>query len=225
MVSSLPLTVLNQRVTEGWMDQSGKVLGAEFQHLQKRPKKTTAVLGKETMGEVWKDMKRTTLPPWISPAPAQIGTSKTGKLSADQWRTTATVHFVVTLVRLWGSDDPTSRQYKMLTNFMDLVTATKLATMRSMSSSRISVFKEHMKRYLDGMLVLYTDVGVSPGQHMSLHFEELLSRFGPTHGWRGWVFERMNYKLQQVPTNKKFGKLSKPGCKSDFTYLPEIFTR
>ncbi|KIK31552.1 hypothetical protein CY34DRAFT_103141, partial [Suillus luteus UH-Slu-Lm8-n1] len=37
------------------------------------------------------------------------------------------------------------------------------------------------------------------------HFGELLQRFGPTHAWRCWIFERINYTLQQIPTNKKFG--------------------
>lgn len=158
------------------------------------------------MGEVWKDMGKTLLPPWISPAPAQIGTSKTGKLSADQWRTTATVHLVVTLVRLWGVEPLDSRRYKMLTNFMDLVTATKLATMRTVSKTRIDLYNLHIRRYMKHYLELYEGVGLTPGQHMSLHFGEVLENFGPTHGWRAWVFERMNYKLQQVPTNKKFGQ-------------------
>ena len=152
-------------------------------------------------------MGRTLLPPWIAPAPAQIGTSKTGKLSADQWRTTATVHLVTTLVRLWGANQSNSRRYRMLTNFMDLVTATKLATMRTMSTSRIDLYNLHMRRYLKNYLELYQDVGLTPNQHLSLHFGEVLHNFGPTHGWRSWVFERMNYKLQEVSTNKKFGEL------------------
>lgn len=159
------------------------------------------------MQEVWRDMERTDLPSWVSPAPARIGTTKAGKLSADQWRSAGTIHLVVTLTRLWGSEPVGSRRYRMLANFMDLVAATKLATMRTMTTSRIDLFIFHMKRYLDEYLELYESAVMYPGQHMSLHFQELLTRFGPTHGWRCWAFERMNYKLQRVPTNKKFGKL------------------
>jgi hypothetical protein len=46
----------------------------------------------------------------------------------------------------------------MLKNFMDLVTATKLATMRTMYTSRIDDFNFYMKRYLDNVLILYPAV-------------------------------------------------------------------
>jgi hypothetical protein len=152
-------------------------------------------------------MQRTQLPYWISPAPAKVGSSQTGKLSADQWRTTATIHLAITMVRLWGPLPAEDHRHKMLENFMDLVTATKLATMRTMYTSRINEFNLHMKRYLDNVLILYPAVKLTPNQHLSLHHGyDILPIWGPSHGYRGWITERMNYKLQKIPTNKKFGE-------------------
>lgn len=165
-------------------------------------------------------MSRTRLPYWVSSAPPYVGSTRAGKLSADQWRSFCTIHLVVSLVRLWGASDPQSRHHKMLTNFMDLVTAVRLATMRSMTPDRIVQYQFHMTRYLTELLELYPDVGLSPNQHSSLHYPELLERFGPTHAWRCWAIERMNFKLQEIPTNMKFGAYS---CSLKYTVALQFF--
>jgi len=93
----------------------------------------------------------------------------------------------------------------MLDNYMDLVTAVKVASMRTMTPARIASYNLHMDRYLKNVLELYPQINLTPNHHLSAHFGELLQRFGPTHAWRCWIFERINYMLQQIPTNKKFG--------------------
>ncbi len=100
----------------------------------------------------------------LPPAPAQVGTSRTGKLSADQWRSFCTIHLVVTLTRLWGSQNTESRQRQMLHNFMDLVTATKLALMRTMSADRAKLYHETFLAYLRGLQSLYPHISLTPKQ-------------------------------------------------------------
>jgi hypothetical protein len=163
------------------------------------------VLGAGVLAEVQRDMARTRLPYWVSPAPREAGSTRVGKLSADQWRSFCTIHLVVTLCRIWGPSDPESRFHKMLRNYMDLVTAVKVASMRTMTPARIASYNLHMDRYLKNILELYQHINLTPNHHLSGHFGELLQRFGPTHAWRCWIFERINYTLQQIPTNKKFG--------------------
>jgi hypothetical protein len=168
-------------------------------------KNESAVLGAGVLAEVQHDMARTQLPYWVSPAPREAGSTRVGKLSADQWRSFCSIHLVVTLIRIWGPSGLESRFYKMLQNYMDLVTAVKIASMRTMTPTRIASYNHYMDRYLKDVLELYPQVNLSPYHHLSCHFGELLQRFGPTHAWRCWIFERINYKLQQIPTNKKFG--------------------
>lgn len=164
---------------------------------------STAVLGKGVLPEVWRDKGRTVLPSWISPIPAGAGSARTGKLTADQWRTLCTVHLVVTLIRLWGDRDPDDRRHEMLSNFMHLVTSTVLLFKRSMTTERIRLYENSMKEYLDGHLRLYPHLNLTPKHHLSLHLPKFLERFGPVHGWTTWGFERLNFKFQRTETNGK----------------------
>lgn len=146
------------------------------------------------------------LPTWVTPAPANVGAAKAGKLSADQWRATCTIHLVVTLTRLWGVKDKNSRHYKMLSNFLDLVSAVKIANRRSLTPNMRSDYTFYMRRYLENLLILYPSVPLSPNQHISLHYEENMERFGPSYASRCFGIERQNFVLQRIPKNMKHGE-------------------
>lgn len=188
-------------------DENGKALKPNSSRVAAARAKTkkTRVLGKETLHALWSDMGKTVLPSWVTRGPKEVGTARCGKLSADQWRSTCSIHLVVTLIRLWGDEPRDSRFFLMLTNFMDLVSATKLATARSLSESKITQYELHMKRYLSDMLSLFPHKFVSPNQHLSLHLGKFLRAFGPTHAWGTWAAERMNHVLQGINTNMRFG--------------------
>lgn len=150
-------------------------------------------------------MTKTILPSWCCPAPTRIGDGEHRKISAGGWRTFCTIHLVITLGRLWGYEPPESRKHKLLSNFCDLVQAIKIATMRSITSARAQEFQDYMITYLRGLDELFPTYQLVPSHHIVLHMKELLCRFGPTHAWRCWVFERYNHTLQKIPTNGKFG--------------------
>lgn len=169
-------------------------------------KKGSAVLGREMLKEVRKDMMLIKTPSWLSLAPSHPGEAKWGKFSADQWRTFCSVNLPITLIRMWGSMQEGSKEHRMLVNFMHLVTAVNFGTMRRVSSQIIECYEYHMHEYLTTLLDLYPGTEITPYQHLSLHHGPILRAFGPTHGWRCFPFERCNGRLQQIPTNKKFGK-------------------
>lgn len=145
------------------------------------------------------------MPSWIAPAPRLVGTKECGKLSADQWRTTCTIHMVISLVRLWGSSPKTDRFHQLLKNYMNLVLATKLASMRVVTEDRIRLFETVWINYLKGLQTLFPQIDLAPYQHLTMHFGDYLRRFGPVHAWSCWAFERGNYLLQQIKTNMRFG--------------------
>jgi hypothetical protein len=149
-----------------------------------------------------------TLPSWISPVQTQIGSSRAGKLTADQWRTFCTINLVVALVRLWGAYPDDSRYYLMLMNFMDLVIATNLVHMRTMNPRRIELYQKFMLSYLKGLLDLYPHIDLAPKQHLSLHIPKFLRGFGPVHSWRTFAFERLNLRFQNILTNSRIGNSS-----------------
>ncbi|KZT33096.1 hypothetical protein SISSUDRAFT_1027949 [Sistotremastrum suecicum HHB10207 ss-3] len=165
----------------------------------------TGILGRDVLAAVWHDIDKTSLPSWITRAPARVGSSKVGKLSADQWRITCTIHLPITLIRLWGSLNPDDRQHQLLENFLDLVQVTKLCYSRKTSRATGKQITRLLHRYLVKMRELFPEVSITPYQHLCLHLEYFLQRFGPTHSWRCFAFERANYILQRINTNSKFG--------------------
>ena len=171
--------------------------------------KKTRVLGRQMLGELWSDMGKTYLPLSVTPLPKNVGSAQAGSLGADEWQILCLIHLTITLTRLWG-DDVHSREFRMLENFMDLVAAVKLAFMRTTCAHRIRSYEFHMQRYLSQLLVLYPGASITPNHHLSLHLPEILKRFGPSHVFRAFVFERGNLVLQQTPTNNKMGQLIAP---------------
>lgn len=146
------------------------------------------------------------LPSWFQKAPKNPGDVKWGKFKADEWKAFCTVNLPITLTRLWGSRPKTDKHYQMLENFMHLVAAVKIATMRVLNSADIDLYDQHMKLYLKGFAMLYPFINITPYQHLALHFSTHLRRFGPTHSWRCFAFERYNGIIQDIPSNYKFGK-------------------
>ena len=166
------------------------------------------ILCKDTLSQIWLDMKRTVLPSGISPVPREVGSPSAGKLTADQWRTFCTVHLVVSLVRLWGSELLGSRRSQILDNFLHLVTLTNLLHMRKLTPERISSIEEENLVYLEGLRALYPSSSLVPKHHMALHFPGMLRDFGPVHAWRTFAFERLNQIFQNIPTNSLLGMYS-----------------
>lgn len=163
------------------------------------------VLGNETLRAIREDMERLSLPTWVTPPPKRPGESKGGKFKADEWKIFCTVNLPITLTRLWGSKPETNRCNRMLKNYMDLIAAVKIATKRSITELDIALYNGYMNSYLKGLLELYPHTKLTPYHHLSLHFSTHLRRFGPTHAWRCYPFERYNGQLQKLPDNHKFG--------------------
>lgn len=155
------------------------------------------------MEEIQGDIAKTVLPSWIGRAPPDIGNPAHGKLSADQWRTLCTVHLPVTLTRVWSQSDATRNQTKMLENFLDLVTAVLWGTPRRLTKKNIKVYDHYIFKYTRGLLSTYPDLHLIPNQHYAMHLGDILRRFGPTHAYWAFPFERFIGLLRQIRTNQK----------------------
>jgi len=138
-----------------------------------------ALLGKDVMEAIWEDMSFTQLPSWVSSVPCNWGTTKRGKLSADNWRVIITIHLTITLIWLWGHDN--GHKKELLNNFIDLVCAVCIANMRVSSKDQVKAYNHHITRYLSGLRRLYLDQKVKPVHHAALHLGDLLELFGPIH--------------------------------------------
>lgn len=155
------------------------------------------------MDAIWADMKNTQLPTWIGSPPHNWGTASRGKLSADQWRVICTIHLPITLIRLWENE--TGRKKDLLQNFMDLVTAVRIANMRVSTSEQVKAYNEAIFRYVTGLQALYPHIKLRPSHHAALHIGDILDLFGPVHSHSAPFFERYINFLHRVNTNKKLG--------------------
>lgn len=168
---------------------------------QKKGSKKTGVLGRQTLAQVWADIKRMELPSSVGRVPIGVGKAARGKLKADEWRTFCNVNLVHTLGRKWGSLPDTARRRQLLDNYMDLVTATKLSTRRVLTVPIVEECGRHIERYLGGLRTLFPLQRITPNQHLAAHLPQLLFNFGPSHAWRCFPFERYNQILQRINTN------------------------
>lgn len=164
------------------------------------------VIGSKVLDEYRLDLDDTILPDWLTPSPRQIGDAGQGKLSANEWRSAACIHFLITLGRLWGVLPPDDRFHQMWINYAHLVIVTIYASRRSTSRRRQDAITEHMKTYLEGVRKLFVQVAIGPNHHLTLHLAAFLHWFGPPHSWWSFPFERYNGMLQNIPHNFKFGE-------------------
>ncbi|KAF9440671.1 hypothetical protein P691DRAFT_686860, partial [Macrolepiota fuliginosa MF-IS2] len=118
------------------------------------------------------------------------------------------IYLSITLTCIWGNKPANSHKYKMLRNFLHLVTTVKIGSMRTTSSKCTEKYEYHMRTYLKSLLELYPGSEISPYQHMALHIGQQLHCFGPMHSWRCYTFEQFNHIFQTIETNNIYDELT-----------------
>lgn len=161
------------------------------------------VLNRVILEQLDKDIANTSIPTWLAQPPLNVGSAKLGKLKADTWRTLATVHLVITLIRLWQGQDATQRQNEYLENFLALATAIRWVTSRHTSERHIEIFEEQMQKYFATLLEIFSEDKLVPNHHASLHLGQFIRSFGPVHGWWTFPFERFNRIIQRQNINNQ----------------------
>ncbi|KAJ4468448.1 hypothetical protein C8J55DRAFT_437849, partial [Lentinula edodes] len=162
------------------------------------------VIGKDLLGEIWADMARSVLPSWIQAPPSRWGIPSAGKLSADEYKVVCSISLVVTLIRVWGysnKEQPQSRHFQMMLNFLELVRGMHIIFLRETSQSSRAYYKAHIQSYLRGVLELFPDVTLASNHHLALHIITDLEKMGPGHARSTPVFERINHLLQEIKKN------------------------
>lgn len=174
---------------------------------RQQKKNSRQVLGKEVMSAVHADMEKTELPSWITRAPYDWGTTRRGKLSADHWKTICSVHLPITLIRLFGheSSSDETRKRDLLDNFMDLVIAVRIASLRHTTPDLIQQYDRHVHRYLTQFKTLFKDQTLKPNLHSLMHIGDYMEWMGPNHARNASPFEREINVMQDQNTNLKFG--------------------
>ncbi|KZT33816.1 hypothetical protein SISSUDRAFT_992646, partial [Sistotremastrum suecicum HHB10207 ss-3] len=165
----------------------------------KQPHIKTAIIGTNTLKRIWEDQELLTTPSWIGRTPKFPGSAGAGSLKADEWRSFCSIFLVFSLVRLWREKG--GRFPELLDNFMHLVSATELASLRVVTPQTVDLYEKNIKAYLFGHRKLFLDQRFVPNQHTALHLGGMLRMFGPVHAWRTFPFERYNGMMQSINNN------------------------
>ncbi|KZV60951.1 hypothetical protein PENSPDRAFT_593448, partial [Peniophora sp. CONT] len=151
---------------------------------------------------------RISLPSWVDPGPKQFGRAGQGKIKADQWRTIGTILLPLVLIHQWAVDGDRYDPFReaLLANFLSLVAAVNLVSLKSTSEDRIRRILDHLERYGRGLVLLLPNYDVPSSLHQSFHLPDILRTFGPAAGWWSFPFERYNGIMRNFPHNGRPGE-------------------
>jgi hypothetical protein len=155
-------------------------------------------------------ISQTTRPSWHTPPPSNLGEAKHRKLKADQLRLSIEFDVPVAIAQLWALDrregEQAQRQGKLADATLLLATAIQWATSYCTSARHAANYMICLTTYLNILKDLYPNLGWRPNHHAALHIGPCLLLFGPMHGWRMFVFERVIGLLGRTNTNFKLGE-------------------
>jgi hypothetical protein len=159
-------------------------------------------------------IKTSDTPSFLRSVPYNFGETKAGTVKADEWRTLMTVYLPIALVSLWGegsahrnSDIAASRR-AILDHTMALVSAIRIACLRSMTKDRADAYRTYMINWIGNLQVILPHARHRTNGHMALHVWDYLQLFGPVRSWWCFPYERLIGQLQRLPSNHIFGNIS-----------------
>jgi hypothetical protein len=170
-------------------------------------------LTKAELKQLQDNIANTTRPPWHRGPPVNLGEPGHGKLKADQWRSCIEFDLPVFVAQLWsGTDSITDDQraldrQKLAHSTMLLAMAIRWGTSHKTSQHHVDQYMKYLHAYLESLIDIFPHIKLRPNHHVALHIGEYLLRFGPSHGWWMFPFERLIGILQQVNTSNRFGKI------------------
>ena len=91
---------------------------------------------------------------------------------------------------------------------MLLVSAVRIACMRTMTAERAMAYRMCMSEYLTLLRDVLPNASLRENDHMAMHVFDFLKLFGPVRSWWCFPFEQLIGQLQRTPHNHKFGKFT-----------------
>ncbi|EGG11330.1 uncharacterized protein MELLADRAFT_102220 [Melampsora larici-populina 98AG31] len=143
------------------------------------------------------------LPSWIGRVPKTVGSSKGGKLKADEWVILYEIMIIPAFILFFNrkGDNSPITDHKIVRNALHLISILKIVRRIEVQSRDLEALKHHIKSYRHGLSELFTALSVTPNLHMLLHIPQVVRVFGPAPYWTAWSFEATNGSLAKIPTN------------------------
>ncbi|EGG09229.1 uncharacterized protein MELLADRAFT_61408 [Melampsora larici-populina 98AG31] len=143
------------------------------------------------------------LPSWIGRVPQTVGSSKGGKLKADEWVVLYEVMIIPAFILFFHRKGHLSciTDHEIVRNTLHLISILKIVRRFEVQDKDLGALKYHIKSYRHGLSELFTSLSVTPNLHMLLHIPQVVRVFGPAPYWTAWSFEATNGSLAKIPTN------------------------
>ncbi|KAL5512130.1 hypothetical protein ACEPAG_3651 [Sanghuangporus baumii] len=141
-------------------------------------------------------------PAFVRSVPKNFGSSSSGKIKADEWRTLSTIYLPLALVSYVyysgevRNDTLRGRFSDIIDHSMDLVQAVSVLFKQSATQSDIEAYKFHIKNYIRRLREIHPNAKFLPNMHMATHVTNSLGLFGSAYSWWTFPFERLIGKLQ-----------------------------
>jgi hypothetical protein len=145
-------------------------------------------------------------PTWIKRPIPVLGKASFGKLKADEWRSLLTIQLPLILIPMWSGRDHVKTSLRK--NFVHLVSVINLGLKRSITSNHIKRYRDHIRKYLEGSVLLFQHCKLAPNHHMAVHLADCLERFGPVRAWWSFPFERLMGKILKASHNNHISELA-----------------
>lgn len=165
----------------------------------------TAVLGPEMLGILNVVVEKTSFPSGMKAAPGALGTAGGGSYSAAEWRTLLLFIIPAAILQTWGQCSSTTREHRMLCNFLHLVAAMRQTLRKRIRPLDISVYTEEIQAYLGDLVELYPGTSISPYQHRSAHYGDTMRLLGPPPGYNTGPYEQLNGRMKKINVNQHPG--------------------
>lgn len=163
------------------------------------------------LSDIHHAIQHTIHPSWQDKPPANWGTTKHGKLTAEQWRVSLEFDVTVSLVKEWSHlrdkcvDGLAREEYdSIIESTMSLAMAIMWGTSRNTSETHAQNYMWHMRTYIESLVRMGQKL--VPNHHLALHLADHLQMFGPVHGWWTYPYERLIGTLGRISTHCKLGR-------------------
>ena len=125
-----------------------------------------------------------------------------GPSNTYEWRLFCTVYIPVALISLSGaaSGSAAVRFRAVLSHTMSLVGVVWLMEQGYTAKECADRYLENIRRYVEGLLVLYPNTSYVPKHHMAFHIYDFLQLFGPANSWCTTPFEYLTTQLKHLET-------------------------
>ncbi|OAV88113.1 hypothetical protein PTTG_00406 [Puccinia triticina 1-1 BBBD Race 1] len=146
----------------------------------------------------------TRVPSWMTRVKSVVGFPGSNSLKAAEWLVLYSVYFSLTLIPIWKASSGNPNREALLNSTVELINLTNFLTSRTVDPDDLDWFSKTMINYRTVLAEGWKGQATcKPNLHISQHYPEHITRFGPPASTASWAHERLNGTLGKISTNNR----------------------